>query len=228
MSAIDTKLDHCRISLDDVRDAATVQDIPKFLARFTGYASHVSAVRQYLQNELHNLRSATVHPEQQWLQGVEDDINFAAVMGLRHVDQHEVTVTVERQHVDVQISDAVLTFDGGLTAIHRDASGQVKRAHNAPPDQPTAPPPRAPDTMTFRYFCEASTLPKFMTAQNAFKKGFGRIPGTRPVLKKGDDLPLKAVVIAYLKTTDLVTVAERAYAKLMSSIGYAKAQGFVP
>jgi hypothetical protein len=228
MSAIDTKLDHGRISLDDVRDAATVQDIPKFLARFTGYASQVSAVRQYVQNALHNLRSATVHPEQQWLQDVEDDLDFATVMGLRHVDQHEVTVTVERQHVDVQISDTVLTFDGGLTAVHRDASGQVKGRSEAPADRPARSSQRTPDSVTFRYFCDASTLPDFMTAQNAFKKGFGRIPGARPVLKKGDDLPLKAAVVAYLKNADLLTVAERAYTKLAGSIAYAKAQGFVP
>ena len=227
MSDIDDKLNHCLIALDDLRDLRLTDDIPKFFARFTGYANHVSAVRQYIQGALANLHSTTPHPEQHWMEALETNLDFGAVIALRHVDQHAALVRVHKKHISVALEEAFLVMEAGLSFVVKDAFGNVKAQGTSTPAIPKANHTPSAQTIEYAYFCEPAAIPEFMVANNAFPNGIGRIPNARSAaLRKGDDLPNKLVVVAYLQSTDMLTVAERSYAVLTLAISDAHIKGY--
>src|ERR1700736_6026657 len=72
MSDVADKLRHAGVALRDVQDLRREGDQPKLLARFTGYASQVSAVRQHIQNALRtSLADTNPNDAQRWFHALE-------------------------------------------------------------------------------------------------------------------------------------------------------------
>ena len=225
MSDIDEKLDQCRIGVEDIKEMRAVQDVPKLLTRFTGYVNNVSALRQYVQNELRApLRSKTPNDAQRWLNALETDQDIAGVMGLRHIDQHKTLVRVHRRAAKFAISEYIPTSDNPPV---------VRVVRVGEPDPGPMPAPRIESrvnrptevTAEFEYFCDPTRLPDFMKAHNAMN--FGRIAGNTILLAKGTDLPHKLIVQKYVAQTNLIVLAKRAYASFEARITDGKLRGIL-
>ena len=223
-------MDQCRILLDDLSDTAKVQDVTKFLARFTSYANQLSAVRQYLQNSLlKNLGSTVPHPEQFWMQNLESDVDFSAIMSLRHVDQHKESIRIDRQAIDLSATVFLHTRASGGYVVH-DENGNIKSqgAFDSADEEPLSPARQPSQEKNVTYFCDALAIADFMIVPKAYTRPakFGRIANQRQTLAPGTDLPMKAQVVAYVAVTDLSTIADRCHSKLALEIANAKSQGF--
>jgi hypothetical protein len=199
---IDDKLAQCERAIRALVQLRSHPNKEEFEYHFCAYIGFAGAVRQYIQQKLETqLKSTTLVDEQLWLDGLESNLDVATVIGLRNSDVHSNALRVTNQNTTVALT------------------GYLIRMNPSTPSPPHLP---TPPTTECLYLLDPALPSDFMVADRAFTY-YGRIPGSKIALAKGDQLPMKGPVLSHLgMPTDLGKLAESSYAAMSGAIASAR------
>lgn len=209
---IELKGRHARRAFDEMEACRANLDQDGFEFFFGALLGNVGAIRQYVQSETGGYTKQNTGPRRAWWLKLEDDNDFATIVGLRNSDVHDKTIVPHRREVQLHVHSLTATR-GHLGVVIRQADG-TEETHCLPTEptpEPTQPEPTPVPTV--EYFIDPNELskqPDFMVDP-----------------KSGQPYPQKADVLTHLETNPLSAIAQDCLTTLNQALADAENNGYI-